>query len=753
VFQNNDILYNRYRLLESFGRGGFSVVWKALDEKTDTTVALKMFIKQDSEGIELCKQEFRKAHDLAHPYVVRPLFFDEYQGAPFLVMPFYKNGTALHQAGQLSEQNIAQIMQQIGSALNYLHTRTNSILHNDIKPDNFLISDEGDYLLSDFGISDQLQHKLTQTIGGYFAAEANSQKPGVTPIAYRAPELFPLKNFPKQDPSTASDVWALGASIYQLASGEPPFNGQGGLTQRIGMTSGSSLENLLEELPGQFSPVLKAWIYACLALEPTARPSARQLQKAAETFLHAGEWPTPPTTTAYSIPVNNPAPQKPSSPYPAWQPAVPSRQVPPPGKRMAVPVWTWVLATALACAGAFAVYKTNLDKTCSTLLAEADSLFSKADYSAAKAKYLEARACDPRVTNDLPERIKQADVLAKIQGYPASLEASEGLVAVGDTVVNRFRWGYLDAATGALKIPLQFDSVSAFKNGEAIAWKNGAALTIGPDGHDIRLAKHGKDNGELPPAGRAATASATPVAQGANTSYRPVGKVDFSLSESTAYTGSSIQFVDQSSPQGHVARRAWNFGDQQSADTKKAAVSHVYKMPGKYVVELCVNEGQQCATKTITIIADRPDLERQGSAGFNESIRNKCLADQGEPAWQSGSSRISLKPKTTLELQSAVLFGDTGGKVNISLTGANGASAATTRYINRGRSLVGLDDLGVTLEPGHTYTLTISPIADKKGTAPRLENLAACAGNQHDSKQLEVAYSGNGVLFNLAYLY
>lgn len=757
MFQENDIIYNRYRLLESFGRGGFSIVWKALDERTGMTVALKVFMKQDKDGIELCRQEFIKAHDLIHPYIVRPMFFDEYQGAPFLVLPFYEKGTAISQIGQLGERETANFMHQIGSALHYLHSRTNAILHNDIKPDNFLVSDEGEYHLSDFGISDQLQIKLTQTIGGYFAAEASSHRPGMTPIAYRAPELFPLKNHPKQEPSPASDIWAFGASLYQMVKGDAPFSGQGGLTQRIGMTSGNAtLTDLLEELPSHIPPSLQGWILACLALDPTARPAARQLQQAAEHFQGAGFWPAPPIMEPASYPT-----QKVTQPYPPDQvpnptPFManrPAYTAPPPTRRMMVPIWVWGLATLLACTGAFAIYKTNLDKTCTGLLADADSYFLKQEYEKAKAMYLEAKACDPFVADDLPGRIRRAEVLGKIKSYPASQPPSEGLVAVGDTIMDKFRWGYLDTANGALKIHLRYDSVGPFSDGVARVWKNGKAMTIDHNGQ----VKIGEDFTEK---GGAGIAEINPTANAQTTGleesapqYRPVGKVDFSLSEATVYTGTSIRFTDQSSPQGNVALRIWEFGDGATANTKKNIVNHSYRSPGSFEVRLCVNEGRPCATKKVTVIADRPELDRNGAAGYEESLRHRCLADQGDPAWKMGDATVTLKPKTVVELQNAVLYADVGGKVRITLSGGRTPAASVTRYVNRGRSLVNLDDLGVTLEAGNTYTMTITPLKDEKGNAPRLENAAACAKGDSSSGQLGVSYGGDGVLFKLAYLY
>ncbi len=756
MYHENDLFYHRYRLLESFGRGGFSVVWKAYDEKSKTLVALKIFMKQDREGVELCRQEYGKAHDLIHQHIVRPFFFDEFREAPFLVMPFYQKGTTAALAGNIAEAELAKIMAQIGSALGYLHTRTNAVLHNDIKPDNLLVSDDGDYLLSDFGISGPLQHKLTQTIGGFSAGVSHSAQSGVTPVAYRAPELFPMKNFPKQDPSTASDIWAFGACLYHLAKGEPPFGGQGGLSQRINMASGNvELSELLEDLPSHFSENLNNWIMACLSLNASERPAARQLAGAAQAFQRTGVWPQPP------MPVVQMAEAQPhfaqstrddaalSTNTPVFQP----KKQKPGREQQRLPVWVWALGALLMCAAGFAVFKTNQNSTCQRLLAEADDLFQKKEYQLAREKYAEARECDP-FNESLSEKIKRSDVLAKIQTYPFSFPGGEGLEAVADTVAGRLRWGYLDTLTGALVIPLRYDSVSPFQNGQAVAWKFDRRYEIGKDGKELNPSGSRQANVIVPPKPEPLPepAPAFEPTPAKTEKILASEKVDFEMSEPTVYAGEEVKFTDRFTAAFDKKIKSWDFGDGGKLNSSKKTVAHSFKKPGKYQVQLCVtNQIRDCETRQVTVLAANLDLGRKATTGLGEKERNLCAAPGREVAWKSGDASITITPQTVVELQSAVLYGDVGGKVKISISDGNGAAASVTRYVVRGRSPLNLEDLAFTLESGKRYTLTVSPLRDADGKAPRLENAAACGNSGFKDRNLAVDYGGNGILFDLSY--
>jgi len=153
-----------------------------------------------------------------------------------------------------------------------LHTRQPPIIHQDIKPDNFLIDDEGNYLLADFGISSRIRRTLTKSMGKPVDSAGT--------IPYMGPERF--GKYP--DPTVESDIWSLGAALFELLTEKLPFGDQGGILQK----SGAEIPD-----PGSSCSVgLARIIYACLSLDPAARPAAKELMHYAGSFLQTGKWPS-----------------------------------------------------------------------------------------------------------------------------------------------------------------------------------------------------------------------------------------------------------------------------------------------------------------------------------------------------------------------------------------------------------------------------------------------------------------------------
>lgn len=267
----SEIFHNRYELLQRVGSGGFSEVWKANDMRSGMEVAIKIFRKQDDEGIALCKEEYQKAFEMSHPNLMIPFHFDVDKDHPYLVMKFLSGGTLANRTGQLTNEEAKRLIRQLGSALHYLHFKTNPIIHGDIKPDNILIDESGNFYLTDFGISTRLQEKFTETM---MISSHPSGGKGVTPMAYRSPEHFKYKNWLQQALSPKSDVWSAAVTIYHTLYQQLPFNGEGGLGQLIMMKSGNHhIEEILDfpeiQEYDEFIPLMTA----CLNLDPVDRPS------------------------------------------------------------------------------------------------------------------------------------------------------------------------------------------------------------------------------------------------------------------------------------------------------------------------------------------------------------------------------------------------------------------------------------------------------------------------------------------------
>ncbi|MBK9254528.1 MAG: serine/threonine protein kinase [Saprospiraceae bacterium] len=274
--KQGEIFHNRYYLNELVGNGGFSQVWKSQDMQSGLEVAVKIFSRQDEEGVKLCRKEFSKTYQLRHGNILTPMHFDVVENIPYLVMPYITGGTLEQRIGNITKEEIYKFIDQIGSVLKYIHHTTNPVIHGDIKPDNILIDSNGNFLLTDFGISTELKEKFTQTMN---MEQLQSKPSGITPMAYRAPELNQYKDWETQQVSQKSDIWSAGVVLFNLCTGKLPFNGDGGLGQLIMMRTAKS-ENVTDFLDmDHVSSDLQLLISRCLQLHSIERSAFFELSK------------------------------------------------------------------------------------------------------------------------------------------------------------------------------------------------------------------------------------------------------------------------------------------------------------------------------------------------------------------------------------------------------------------------------------------------------------------------------------------
>lgn len=191
------------------------VVWRARDERLERVVAIKQLLpqpglsdeqKQDARRRAL--REARIAARLHHPNAIVVFDVAEHDGDPCLVMeylPARSMAAMLAERGSMAAAEVAAVGSQIASALAAAHA--SGIVHRDVKPANILITDEGIAKITDFGIA-RASGDVTVTQTGMFAG---------TP-AYLAPEVAR-----GQDPTSASDVFSFGATLYDAVEGGPPF--------------------------------------------------------------------------------------------------------------------------------------------------------------------------------------------------------------------------------------------------------------------------------------------------------------------------------------------------------------------------------------------------------------------------------------------------------------------------------------------------------------------------------------------------
>lgn len=257
-YTEGSVFDDRYLLKEFKGSGSFGEVWLALDQQTDMEVAVKIYVAMDSHGLSEFKKEFQVSFNLNHTNLLHANYLEvtkEDQRA-YLVMPYCPQGSTSKLMGKMSEEQLWNFIGDVSSGLAYLHAQNPPIIHQDIKPDNILIARNGEYVITDFGISSQARNTLRKSSMHLSSAGA---------VAYMGPERFSKQYLSVK----ASDIWSLGVTIYELAAGDLPFCGMGGSMQKQGAD--------IPDLPAEFSAELNMIMQSCLAKETWDRPTAEQL--------------------------------------------------------------------------------------------------------------------------------------------------------------------------------------------------------------------------------------------------------------------------------------------------------------------------------------------------------------------------------------------------------------------------------------------------------------------------------------------
>ena len=254
-------LVNRYRIVRLLGQGGFGAVYRAWDQNVNTPCALKENFESSPEATRQFAREAQMLASLRHPNL--PKVTDHFtipgQGQ-YLVME-YIDGKDLQQIlsenkGPAAESQALPWMLQILNALEYLHAQTPPIIHRDIKPANIRVTPQGQAILVDFGIAKLFDPIHKTTVG------ARAITPGFSPI----------EQYGQSSTDARTDIYALGATIYTLLSGNIP-------PESISRTLKDQLVDLQSLNPGVSSHVAFA-VQKAMHLVPEERwQTAREMRE------------------------------------------------------------------------------------------------------------------------------------------------------------------------------------------------------------------------------------------------------------------------------------------------------------------------------------------------------------------------------------------------------------------------------------------------------------------------------------------
>lgn len=277
------LLNNRYQLLHTLGTGGMAVVYRGYDRMLERPVAIKV-LRQDFSNDEAFRERFRQearaAANLSHPNIVTVHDFGFDQGRLFIVMEYIPGTdlkTMVKQRGQFEPDEAINLITQACEGIGYAHRA--GLVHCDVKPHNMLVTPDGRLKVTDFGIARAL---------------ATIQPDEQVDVVWGSPQYFAPEQAAGQAPSPASDVYSLGVILFEMLTGQLPFNAND--PDVLAQLHRDSVPPSPRRFNYQIQAPLEQVILKVLAKEPAQRyRSADQMGRVLRTLLQR------PTTYANTI--------------------------------------------------------------------------------------------------------------------------------------------------------------------------------------------------------------------------------------------------------------------------------------------------------------------------------------------------------------------------------------------------------------------------------------------------------------------
>jgi len=260
-FTPGSVFASRYKILSLLGKGGDSTVYRATDNSTNNDVALKILKVKTEEDVfsGQFERETTQLAKLDHSNIVKLLDHGCHEGVFYVVTEFIDGqslGDIIKQS-PLMEESAVDLGLEIADALSYMNS--SGIVHRDIKPDNILISDEGEVKIVDFGLSREEDQQTVSIKGEMFG----------TP-QYLAPEYIDGKKL-----TVKTDIYSLGVTLFYMVSGVLPF--QAGTPMALLSKQLNEQPPMLNKISSDISEEFADIVNAMLAKDPEARISLESL--------------------------------------------------------------------------------------------------------------------------------------------------------------------------------------------------------------------------------------------------------------------------------------------------------------------------------------------------------------------------------------------------------------------------------------------------------------------------------------------